>query len=71
MSITHHIKDKKVHFVYYRAGNLYYKTETGIEFAVPVSEADQNSATFWAEDKAIYFLRWISRHFKEIQESNS
>lgn len=55
-----------VKFSFYRAGNLYYKTTTGIEFPVPIKEADDNSATFLAEDKGIIFMRWIKRHIEAL-----
>lgn len=59
-----------VNFSFYRAGYLWYKTDSGLEFCVPVSEADDNSATFMAQDKAIYYMRWIRRYLeqKEIAE---
>ena len=62
MKITDHVKGKST-FQYYRAGNLYYKTDTGFEFYVPVS--DTNDATFNAEDKSIFFMRWIRKTMEE------
>jgi hypothetical protein len=54
------VKDgKKVQFVKYANGELWYKTETGLEFPVPIS--DTGNATFLAEDKALYFMRWIRK----------
>lgn len=60
------VKDKKVEFSFYRAGNLYYKTECGIEFPVPI--ADAGEATFLKEDKAILFMRYIRKHLVQIEE---
>ena len=67
MSITEMVKDgKKVHFVYFREGNLYYETECGFRFPVPLS--DVGTATFNAEDKAMLFMRWIRKHMKVVEE---
>ena len=48
-----------VKFQQYRAGNLYYKTENGLVFPVPIS--DTGEATFFDEDKAILFMRYIRK----------
>ena len=49
--------NQKVSFRFYRDGQLWYSTECGFEFPVPVSEA--GTATFLAEDKAILFMRHV------------
>ena len=51
-------------FQYYRAGNLMYKTSTGIEFPIPIS--DTNEATFPRTEKGIFFMRWIRKHLEAI-----
>jgi len=51
-------------FQYYRQGNLMYKTATGLEFPIPV--LDTNDATFKAEDKGIFFMRWIRKHLETL-----
>ncbi len=51
-------------FQYYRAGNLMYKTSTGLEFPIPVS--DTNDATFPRTEKGIFFMRWIRKHLLEL-----
>jgi hypothetical protein len=51
---------KQVHFVRYQQGELWYVTEGGFEFPVPI--ADTGSAEFKAQDKAILFMRWIRKH---------
>ena len=53
-------EQRKVQFVHYRDGDLYYKTEFGELFAVPIS--DVGNATFLAEDKAILFMRYMRKH---------
>jgi hypothetical protein len=55
-----------VKFQFYREGELYYKTETGLVFPVPVSET--GNATFLAEDKALLFMRYIRKYLEEIEK---
>ena len=67
MSIKDMVKDnKKVRFTFYRKGYLYYKTECGFEFPVPVE--DTGDAVFQAEDKALLFMRYIRKHLKSIED---
>lgn len=54
-----------VKFQYYRDQSLYYKTEAGLLFPVPIE--DIGNATFLAEDKAIYFMRYIRQFLGSIQ----
>ena len=61
--------NKKVKFVFYRDGNLWYVTETGFEFPVPVE--DIGNATFLAEDKAMLFMRYIRKHLDVITEAKN
>lgn len=55
---------KKVKFVRYQNKELWYKTECGFEFPVPLS--DTGEAAFIAEDKALLFMRWIRKHVDTI-----
>lgn len=60
------VKDgKKVYFQFFRGKSLYYKTECGFMFEVPIS--DTGDACFNAEDKAILFMRWIRRGLSDIK----
>ena len=62
------VKDnKKATFQYYRQGNLMYKTDDGFEFPVPLT--DTNDATFAAQDKAIFFMRWIRKQADIVNKS--
>lgn len=63
MRIKDHIVGN-VKFQYYRDGQLYYKTEPGMLFPVPIE--DIGNATFLAEDKAILFMRYIRKHLESI-----
>jgi hypothetical protein len=59
--------NQKVRFRFYRDGHLWYATECGFEFPVPVAEA--GTATFLAEDKAILFMRYIRRYMEFLKKS--
>jgi hypothetical protein len=59
------INGKKVRFKFYRSQNLYYETESGFLFPVPLS--DIGDATFLAEDRAILFMRYIRKQIDDIK----
>ena len=54
-----------VSFQYFRDNNLWYKTQSGFSFPVPTD--DIGNATFLSEDRAIMFMRWISKHLKALE----
>ena len=56
----------KVFFKYYRKQNLYYETENGFVFPVPIE--DTGDATFLPEDKAVLFMRYIRKELKNREE---
>ena len=63
LSIKEMVKDhKKVKFSFYRDHELWYITEDGFEFPVPLY--DVGNATFMAEDRAILFMRYIRKHIE-------
>jgi hypothetical protein len=45
-------------------GELWYKTECDFEFPVPIE--DVGDGKFLAEDRAMYFMRWINPHHKLV-----
>lgn len=47
----------KVQFKFYRKGELWYATDCGFEFPVPIE--DTGDGVFQNEDKAILFMRYI------------
>ena len=67
MNIKDMVKNKRVSFLFYREGELWYETECGFKFPVPVS--DVGTAGMLAEDKAIYFMRWIRKHISLIEKA--
>ncbi|MCK4518238.1 hypothetical protein KAT92_05670 [Candidatus Babeliales bacterium] len=58
--------NKQVEFVRYKERELWYATECGFEFPVPIEEIGH--ATFLAVDKAMLFMRYIRKH-RQIIES--
>ena len=66
MTLKELVKNKKVRFRYYRDGELWYATEDGFEFPVPISDA--GTGIFKAEDGAIQYMRWIRKHLDERAE---
>lgn len=66
-SIKDMVKDNKVvKFQRYKYLNLWYVTECGFEFPVPIE--DTGNGTFLEEDKAILFMRYIRKHRNVIEE---
>lgn len=60
---------KRVYFVRYQKNELWYVTECGFEFPVPIS--DTGDACFEKEDKALLFMRWIRKQIENINEGKS
>lgn len=70
LTVKDMVKDnKQVTFVHYREGELWYRTEDGFEFPVPV--ADVGSATMLASDKALLFMRYIRKHVDMLNQARS
>mgnify|MGYP001818617791 CR=1 FL=1 len=58
--------NQKVRFSFYRDGQLWYTTECGFVFPVPIHEA--GTATFLAEDRAILFMRYLRKQMACVEE---
>ena len=70
MNIKDMVKNgKKVNFTHYFDGQLWYVTESGFKFPVPID--DIGTATFLAEDKAMMFMRYIKKHMKVIEDARN
>lgn len=71
--MTYTIKDlvsdgKLANFYYYKDNNLWYSISMKEEeFTFPVPIDDIGNATFWHEDKAILFMRYIRKHLTTIE----
>jgi hypothetical protein len=58
--------NQKVRFQYYRDSELWYATECGFLFPVPVN--DTGTGIFRAEDRAILFMRWLRKQIAVVEE---
>lgn len=56
---------QRVKFSFYRQGELWYVTDLGFEFPVPIS--DTGDGVFLSEDKAILFMRYIRKQLASIE----
>ena len=70
MNIKDMVKDnKQVTFDHYRDGDLFYTTECGFMFPVPIS--DVGNATLLKQDKALLFMRYIRKQIALLEEAKS
>ena len=60
LSLNELIREQNVYFQYFQGSELVYKTGNGFEFPVPLN--DVGTGMFKAEDKAIFYMRWIKKH---------
>ena len=60
------VKGKVVRFKFYRKEELWYETEDGFPFPVPIGECGE--ATFLKEDKATLFMRYIRKQLLAVKE---
>lgn len=67
MKLLDIVKDQNAHFVYYRDRALFYETDGGFQFPVPIEDA--SSATFNKEEKAILLMRYIRKHLKNMDDA--
>lgn len=58
--------NKQVTFEYYKSGELWYKTECGFIFPVPIE--DTGDGKFLNQDKAMFFMRYIRKYIDKINE---
>jgi hypothetical protein len=70
-NIKEMVKDgKKAKITHYKAGELWYETECGFKFPVPVHITEEvGEATFLAEDKAMLLMRYIRKHIKFLEDA--
>lgn len=72
MTIEFSIKDlvgggRTVSFLHYRQNELWYVTDNGFEFPVPIN--DTGDGIFLAQDKAILFMRYIRKHLDMLKSA--
>jgi hypothetical protein len=61
--------NKQVTFVEYCQGYLWYQTECGFLFPVPID--DTGDAKFAATDKAMLYMRWIRKHLAFLEKARA
>lgn len=66
-SIKEHVQGKVI-FVYYRDGSLWYLTETGLKFPVPLVSG--SSEIFMSVEKGISMTKYISNYIKQIEKND-
>ena len=67
MNIKDMVKDgKKVNFTHYRDKELWYETECGFAFPVPIE--DCGGTKFLAQDKAMLFMRYIRKYIAKLEK---
>jgi hypothetical protein len=69
MNIKEIVKNQNAHFVFYRDQSLFYETDNGFLFSVPISDA--GSATINSEEKAIFLMRYIRKHIAHIESAKT
>ncbi|CAN5283758.1 hypothetical protein BH11PSE11_BH11PSE11_07700 [soil metagenome] len=70
MNIKEMVKDgKNVTLLYYKDAELWYRTECGFEFPVPIS--DTSNAKFLPKDRAMFFMRYIRKHIEMLSEASA
>jgi len=67
MNIKEIVKDNDAHFEEYRAGNLWYTTDDGFRFPIPIE--DTKGAVFFKTHRAITLMRWIRKHLVLIENA--
>lgn len=58
---------KTVKFLYYKQKELWYETDCGFSFPVPID--DTGDGVFLATDKAMLFMRYIRKQLALIEQA--
>ena len=69
MNIREIVKNQNAHFVFYRDQSLFYETDNGFLFSVPISDA--GSATINSTEKAILLMRYIRKHIARTESART
>lgn len=66
------VKDQKARIMHYSDGELWYKTDGGFEFPVPIHDRSEiGTATFMAEEKALLLMRYIRKHLEYLEKARN
>ena len=63
------VKNQQVHFSFFRDNEIWYETDKGFVFPVPIK--DVGTATFLRDDKAILLMRYIRKYQEEMKAEAS
>ena len=63
------VNNQKIKFSFYRDKELWYVTECGFCFPVPI--IDVGTATLLHEDRAILFMRYIRKYLDKLKEGET
>lgn len=63
------VKDQNATFEYYIDGNLWYVTDSGFKFPIPMD--DTRGACFNREHKALTLMRWVRKHVDTLEQSDN
>lgn len=67
VKVREHVeKNQKAQFEFYRGSTLYYRTDKGLLFEIPVSET--GDAVFKNQERAIILMKWIRRQLEENEK---
>lgn len=59
--------DKVVTFLYYKDYDLYYTTDCGLIFKVPIEDCGE--APFNATERAMLMMRYIRKHLEQLKSA--
>ena len=67
VNVKEHITgNQKVRFEFCRDAILFYRTEKGLLFEVPIT--DTRKGCFTAEDRAMLYMKWIRKQLEENEK---
>jgi hypothetical protein len=67
MKLIDLVKDRYATFSFYKDKELWYETDSGFSFPIPVEMAE--NSYFSRREKAIVFMRYIRKHLAYIEKS--
>lgn len=59
--------NKKAKFLFFKLNELWYETETGFKFPVPIN--DVQDGIFNDEEKALLLMRYIRKHIAFLEQA--